>query len=261
MKSKPAPGIVSQVNLFPVPVLTYTWPEATLWRGELLEAVLRVRQSHAGVKMSTRGGWQSAKTLPAWPDRSTAALLRWSAAMASRTAALWRHDEALNLIREWRMDAWANINTPGNALNAPHTHTSIFEWNWSACYYVDVPSDMTGGEIVFEDRMNGLDVGSAADGRRRSYAASPVEGELIVFPSWLYHSVRPHAGTSDRVSIAMNFHSPWLERSRYWPYRVSWYWRNMPAVMRVWARLRGRRDLSDPKGPPGYDVTAEPTYL
>jgi len=35
-------------------------------------------------------------------------------------------------------------------------------------------------------------------------AIRPVAGRIVLFPSWLRHSVRPHRGDRERVSIALN---------------------------------------------------------
>jgi hypothetical protein len=37
-----------------------------------------------------------------------------------------------------------------------------------------------------------------------AWAGEPVAGRIVLFPSWLRHSVRPHKGDRDRVSIALN---------------------------------------------------------
>ena len=34
---------------------------------------------------------------------------------------------------------------------------------------------------------------------------SPKSGQLVLFPSWLQHAVRPYRGDRTRISIAFNF--------------------------------------------------------
>jgi hypothetical protein len=36
------------------------------------------------------------------------------------------------------------------------------------------------------------------------FEADPEPGKLIAFPSWLMHSVQPHNGPRERISIAIN---------------------------------------------------------
>ena len=114
---------------------------------------------------------------------------------------------------EWTVKMWANVSPPG-ALNMSHAHPGVL---WAAVYYVDMgvapASGEAGGELFFEDprfpvpfmrlpgfRLVGID-GQPQPVERRL----PTEaGDLVLFPAWLRHGVRPHLGTGDRISIAMN---------------------------------------------------------
>ena len=113
----------------------------------------------------------------------------------------------------WTLQAWANVNGPGDG-NICHYHPGSF---WSGTYYVadggcaDDPS--LGGEFEMLDPRgpaagmyapalkfageDGNSVGSAETIR-------PRPGLLLLFPSWLYHQVRPYRGTGLRISIAFN---------------------------------------------------------
>jgi len=99
--------------------------------------------------------------------------------------------------------AWLNLSSPGIRHHA-HTHPN----NWlSMVYYVRTP---TGGDTIrFYDprpqalvmmprtRQLGPHTGS-------SMILAAQAGRLMVFPSWLQHSVDPNAGEGDRVSLAIN---------------------------------------------------------
>src|SRR3546814_19293125 len=82
-----------------------------------------------------------------------------------------------------------------------------------------------------------------------------------MYPSWMFHRVAPHHGDGDRITIGMNLHSPWLERSRFWTHRRGFLWRNFPWLMRPMAKLRGTWDQSPSGAPPGYAVEPDTTYL
>ena len=91
---------------------------------------------------------------------------------------------------------------------------------WAAVLYVDmadepeVVSDKdVGGALYIEDprfplcamhntavRMTGV------DGQPQQYQVDLKlkRGNLLVFPAWLRHGVRPYAGARERISIAMN---------------------------------------------------------
>ncbi len=92
------------------------------------------------------------------------------------------------------MRGWANVMEAG-AYEEPHIH----EDGWlSGVYYPQLPEQgSTGGEIVFGPHDLGARVPSPAP-----YQVSPAVGQMILFPSWLYHSTRPFAGTGFRISVA-----------------------------------------------------------
>ena len=89
---------------------------------------------------------------------------------------------------------WANIMEAG-AYEEPHIH----EGGWlSGVYYPQLPGPGgEGGEIVFGPHDLGPMVPSPVP-----YRVSPAVGQMIMFPSWLYHSTRPFAGAGFRISVA-----------------------------------------------------------
>ncbi len=107
---------------------------------------------------------------------------------------------------------WAIIN-PRYGYNRRHVHPNTF---WSGVYYVQAPPDC--GRIFFTDpRPQALMVVPHYDAGlpRKSEVWSevyfePVEGRLILFPSWLVHEVEPNLSTGegqagDRISVSFNF--------------------------------------------------------
>jgi len=112
----------------------------------------------------------------------------------------------------WRVEMWANVNAPGHS-NAMHCHPGCL---WSGVYYPDpggADAPGSGGELMLEDPrfptayMTVPDLLlKRPDGKpmRSQFAIRPQAGLLVLFPSWLKHSVTPHKGDRDRVSIALN---------------------------------------------------------
>jgi uncharacterized protein (TIGR02466 family) len=92
------------------------------------------------------------------------------------------------------------------ASNAPHIHGGCY---WSAVYYVRA-DEGEGGDLVFHDpRMPGLvmhapDLKPRAGGGEQQVSTRPAAGMLILFPSWLAHSVTPWRGQGRRISVAFN---------------------------------------------------------
>ncbi len=99
--------------------------------------------------------------------------------------------------RVLQMLGWAVIGSPGDAsLDTPHNH---LPYHFSAVYYPKVPAlQAPEGNIVFFDPRETFAGGQPVH-------LPPQEGMMVLFPSWLKHSVIPlrHA-TSDRISISLN---------------------------------------------------------
>ena len=114
----------------------------------------------------------------------------------------------------WRPEIsnmWANI-APRYGQNRSHTHPGSL---WSGVYYVQVPQG--AGRIHFTDPRPQAMVlqpvyARAAEARPESWTEvhyEPLEGRVILFPSWLVHEVRPNmseveGGRADRISVSFN---------------------------------------------------------
>lgn len=102
---------------------------------------------------------------------------------------------------------WANINPPGGR-NPVHCHPNNF---LSGTYYVSLPDDE--GAITFEDPRPQAHVMMPPRSCHNAYNSNVVTvqvkpGRLIVFPSWLSHSVPVNGKSEDRISIAFNLMFP-----------------------------------------------------
>jgi len=113
--------------------------------------------------------------------------------------------------RGWLLEAWANVSPPG-VINVAHTHGASY---WSVVYYVRVPKG-NGGELMLHDlRMPALDMHAPALRFRnveseQQYSLAPAEGMILMFPSWLSHSVNQWTGNGLRISVAINLTAgPW----------------------------------------------------
>ncbi len=98
---------------------------------------------------------------------------------------------------------WAIINQ-GGAENARHHHGNSAI---SAAYYVRAPKN--SGDIVFYDPRP-APVFSHPNSNKPNYlnamvnSISPVEGGLVLFPSYLDHSVNANLSNEERIVISFN---------------------------------------------------------
>jgi uncharacterized protein (TIGR02466 family) len=109
------------------------------------------------------------------------------------------------------LKGWINVNRAGDS-NMLHCHPGSFV---SASYYVSVPQEMKGGDIIFHDPRGpavamyetpAIDLPWVGTGAGIPF--TPATGQLILFPAWLQHRVEPFQGSGERISIAFNASNP-----------------------------------------------------
>ena len=202
--------MTERLELFATPVLKVHMPDSDAVNASLLASIREQRKREEGVNRSNVGGWHSDIGMTSWAGEPSHRLAEFAVAEASKHMV----DIAAAGKRKfnWGIDMWANVNRPGDA-NQLHCHNGSF---WSGVYYVDpggAEKPDGGGELILEDPrfpmayMTVADlVFRDADGEpvRSQHAIRPEAGMLVLFPSWLRHSVQPHRGDRDRVSVAMN---------------------------------------------------------
>jgi uncharacterized protein (TIGR02466 family) len=159
-----------------------------------------LKDKNPGVNKSNKGGWQCANLVN--PPTAYSQLLD-------------QINEALIIVHQsmglktstpsYVTESWININHP-NSYNLRHLHPrSVF----SGVYYVKVPIGDCGDIIFYRENMmlsylppqivedwNDMTSGTA------TYKAK--QGTLLIFPSWVEHSVTPNFTQEDRISISFN---------------------------------------------------------
>ena len=122
-------------------------------------------------------------------------------------------DVAPDKLRVEFTESWFHITSNGGFHDA-HTHGNC---SWCGIYYlaagdpdtVPASGSTTAGNGV--NRFYGpLSTGGMARDfgnnylRRYYFDVQPIEGRMILFPSYLLHSALPYFGTSDRIVLAFN---------------------------------------------------------
>ncbi|MEQ8412121.1 MAG: 2OG-Fe(II) oxygenase family protein [Erythrobacter sp.] len=179
----------------------------------LREAIMaeKVRDPE-GVQISNIGSWHSNTRMIEWGGEAARALVYKAIGMADAGV--------VNIAKEqgreygWVPEMWANVSQKGHA-NQYHTHPGSL---WSAVAYLDdgyegSADPALGGELQLLDprmpmvRMGSLDLRfKDADGevQNNEPMIRPQTGLIVMFPSWLQHSVRAFRGTGTRISVAIN---------------------------------------------------------
>ena len=101
---------------------------------------------------------------------------------------------------------WANINYPG-CFNRPHIHPNS---SFSGVYFIKTPQK-SGNLMVYDPRpgvqmaMPTRKEGKLPPELWREVHYEPVAGRCIMFPSWLWHEVKPNQSNDIRISVSFNF--------------------------------------------------------
>lgn len=179
----------------------------------LREAVLREKQrDEAGVQISNIGGWHSNTQMMEWGGEAAKALAFKAMTMADKQTV--NVGEKAGRSYGWVPEMWANVSQKGHA-NSHHTHPGAF---WSLVAYLDdgyegADGSTLGGELQFLDPRMPMVRMTAPDLRLKDASGAaqnnepmfrPKTGDIVMFPSWLQHSVRAFHGTGTRISIAIN---------------------------------------------------------
>lgn len=117
-------------------------------------------------------------------------------------AKIWRPDNNFSL--EYH-ESWFHITRNGGYHDF-HNHPNC---SWCGIYYLDI-GDSTrenGSNRFFDPRSAASgysDYGSAYLSETARFDTQPKNGDLLVFPSYLFHSAPPYNGKRDRIVIAFN---------------------------------------------------------
>lgn len=185
----PADGIR---RAFATPILERVFADAAAVNRGLARAILARERREPGLVVSNVGGWHSQPDLLEWPEPEIGVLKRWMREAVGPL--LDARDAALSA------QAWAVVHRRGS-WSASHVHPYN---HWSGVYYVRIgPGE--GGHVVFTDPRPAA-AALPIPGHRfgADHPVRPRAGLLLVFPSWLAHSVTPYHGRGPRISIAFN---------------------------------------------------------
>ena len=165
----------------------------------LEEHIMRWSQNDKGVSKTNAGGWHSKTDMNRKEEYNPL------------TIELFNMQEEIykkeNLSRKPVLgNMWANINYPG-CFNRPHIHpNSLF----SGVYFVKTPQN--SGNLMLYDPRPGVQMtmpnrkeGKLSPELWREVHYEPKAGRCIMFPSWLWHEVKPNESNQTRISVSFNF--------------------------------------------------------
>ena len=189
-------------RLFSVPVFEYRLENYKTLNPELEKYIYDLKEKDSkGIKRSNAGGWHSTF----FNIKETPIIQKFIDV---------KRKFIENLITEglgWKFfpektnitNMWAIINQK-NTFNIRHNHPNAL---LSAAYYVK--SEKNSGAISFYDPKEAKVMRKPIIQKFNDFSADvtkiePLEGNLLIFPAYLYHSVGENLSNSDRIVISFN---------------------------------------------------------
>lgn len=187
-------------NLFPTAVFSFTFEEANQNKQNYLDYLYKLKQEDPGKARSNIHSWHSSNTKHPLKDHVFSSLNTF----IHDSAKLAIDKMGYTKIEMEQKESWCIIS-PKGAYNVPHLHPGAFI---SGSYYIDAPTEPI---IFYDPRPIREFTESISMGRGTIYTATtiammPKEGELLLFPSWLKHSVPENKSEKERVIISFNFY-------------------------------------------------------
>ncbi len=195
---------------FPTLIFSLEVPDSEILNAHLIEAIYAEREGDGtGVRKSNfpeLGSWHSHVKLHR--DAAFAGLVQY---VDSASAMMCRE---LGYHRSYHLSIgtmWSIINPPGG-VNRAHIHPGCI---WSGVYYVQAPRNSGRIEFIDPRTQNLMSAVEYIPDTRRPRICwtkvqyKPVAGRMLIFPSWLYHSVGPNRSRArgkdaDRIIVSFN---------------------------------------------------------
>ncbi len=184
------------MDLFSIPCWQYLFSNYD--KQSIMSAIENFHALHGTEQISNHQGFQSQKNLHSVEELST--IFKFVCDSARQAA------EELNL--EFKeigiVESWSNINQGINSYNHQHCHQGVL----SGVFYLDAPEG-SGNLVIVNPGMNTLWQGYPMVKARNKYTSEaitvkPKDGLLILWPSFVPHSVETNSRDIKRVSISFN---------------------------------------------------------
>jgi len=184
---------------FPTMIYIKDFPDSEKLNKYLEPKIIQWSQQDKGEQKTNAGGWHSTTNMNRKEEYNPL------------TRELFNMQEEIyqkeNLSRKPVLgNMWANVNYP-KCYNRPHIHpNSLF----SGVYWIKTPQN--SGNLMLYDPRPGVQItmpnrkeGKLSPEFWREVHYEPKAGRCIMFPSWLWHEVKPNESNDTRISVSFNF--------------------------------------------------------
>jgi uncharacterized protein (TIGR02466 family) len=189
--------------VFSTPIFSHVLRDMERLNAQLRDLILEMERRGPGIARSNQGGWQSSPDFFRLDSQPIAALERWicHAINIATLRVTARPDLKLRV----ELHGWAAVNRNGH-YNTTHVHPLA---TWSGVYYVDpgdAQSENPGGLLEFVHPVAASVMTFFPNVLPSARVVQPKAGMLILFPSYLQHSVQMYRGERPRICVPFNAH-------------------------------------------------------
>jgi uncharacterized protein (TIGR02466 family) len=187
------------MSIYSTPFWQAEYPEFEENKEIILNACKQYREENPNSdRKSNVSGYQSPKFLHAHEDLLP--LFNYICSVANSAA------NDLNFIDRniFITGSWVNYNETRQAMNSQHVHGDVF----SGVFYVKTPEG-SGKLVITNSGVNALWMGYNLTNEKNQFTAEsvkiePKEGQILLWPSYLPHSVETNDHDDERISISFN---------------------------------------------------------
>jgi uncharacterized protein (TIGR02466 family) len=194
-------GVVEYV--FATPIFSYVLKDAAALNARLRDTILERERTTPSVAKSNQGGWQSPPDFFLWDEPVVADLSLF--VMNAVNIATARIQIPAHPRIEFQLFGWAAVNRKGH-YNTTHVHPMS---TWSGTYYVDAGDeapDAPGAALEFSHPITASPMTFFPGILPSARLVRPETGMILLFPSYLQHSVRMYTGERPRICVPFNAH-------------------------------------------------------
>jgi len=184
--------------IYSTPVWMSVFPDFEQYKDSFLSCVTDFKNENPTQEKSNVNGYQSPPSLQTQQD--LAPLFNYICNLCLQAT------KDLNFVDcdVFLTSAWVNFNDSRECINTEHIHEETF----SGAFYLKAPPQ--SGKLVLKNPgINRLWNGCNLTASKNQFTGDmlkiePEEGSLIIFPSYLPHSVEPNRHDEERISISFN---------------------------------------------------------
>lgn len=187
-------------SIYSTPIWQTEYPDFEENKAQFIQAIRSLKEKYSeGVNKSNLFGYHSPQNIHEEEPRIHP-FLHYAGEIVIKAA----EDLGFIPIDVALTSVWFNINDSRQCMNAEHTHGDTF----SGAFYLKAPEG--SGRLVLQNPgINRLWQGLSLVERKNQFTGekisiAPVEGNIVMFPSYLPHWVEPNDHDDERISISFN---------------------------------------------------------